>query len=703
MKRFFVFVLGLLSIISCSQLVVELEGDIQGVVKDYSHGGMINNCLVTITPGGKSVTTTPAGIYEFKDLEGGDYTLTFSKAGYSEESIRVEVIPGQVSQADIMLKPLSAFSLSHTEIDFGDYETNKVIYLYNNTDSGCAYEASNIPQWLSLNSTTGTVPAGSQLALTVTVDRSRMEYGRHSQILTFSYSGNGSGSVTLAVKCEKVEISAPSVTCAASAENVTETSFSINGAIVKTGGQQVTSYGHCWSLNPSPTVDDAKTSIGTTSSVCEFTSEVSELTTGTKYYVRAYAVNSQGISYSDEVVVTTQEAYSDQWDGTVAQSFESGSGTSSKPYVITTGAQLMLMKDYPDKHFVLANNIDLNNINWKPFEFSGILDGKGYVISNLYIKRTGDSQGLFSTAKTNASVRNLTISGVKIDTPESNRVGAIAGSFLGTSIDNCKVIFKEGSEISGVDYVGGVVGYVIASLSSDIFVSGCVVESQIPEFVINGRDYVGGVVGYGYGGCCDGCMVNANIGGRISVGGVVGVGNADEPALNCGFVGKISGNSKVGGIAGSSNYNAIIKACMAKIDMVVEDDKAGGICGAQVRIRACYADGNISAPRSADEIGGLMGDAWTSYVELSYSTVSCSAQQYRPFCGSYGGLTDCATVFSGSASDGNVMYNCTDITTFIREAYSKHVDLWNLNNTWTWTGTVDGKEVSVSCPRLAWE
>ena len=701
MKRFFVFVLGLLSIISCSQLIVELEGDIQGVVKDYSHGGMINNCLVTITPGGKSVTTTPAGIYEFKDLEGGDYTLTFSKAGYSEESIRVEVIPGQVSQADIMLKPLSAFSLSHTEIDFGDYETNKVIYLYNNTDSGCAYEASNIPQWLSLNSTTGTVPAGSQLALTVTVDRSRMEYGRYSQILTFSYSGNGSGSVTLAVKCEKVEISAPSVTCAASAENVTETSFSINGAIVKTGGQQVTSYGHCWSLNPSPTVDDYKTLIGTTSSVCEFTSEVTDLTTGTKYYVRAYAVNSQGISYSDEVVVTTQEAYSDQWDGTVAQSFESGSGTSSKPYVITTGAQLMLMKDYPDKHFVLANNIDLNNINWKPFEFNGNLDGKGYVISNLYIKRTGNFQGLFSSATTNASVRNLTISGVRIDTPESNYVGAIVGSFSGTGIDNCRVIFKEGSEISGLDYVGGVVGIM------DGFVSGCVVESQIPEFVINGLDYVGGVAGGCYNSCCDRCMVNANIGGRLYVGGIVGEGRGStyypDLALNCGFIGKIIGNSSVGGIAGFSN--AIIQACMVKIDMVVEDDKAGGICGYGVSstIVACYADGNISAPRSAGEIAGLIGDAWNCHGELSYSTASCSAQQYRPFFRSDGGLTDCATVFSGSSSYGNVMYNCTDITTFIREAYSKHADLWNLNNTWTWTGTVDGKEVSVSCPRLAWE
>jgi hypothetical protein len=142
---------------------------------------------------------------------------------------------------------------------------------------------------------------------------------------------------------------------------------------------------------------------------------------------------------------------------------------------------------------------------------------------------------------------------------------------------------------------------------------------------------------------------------------------------------------------------------MAKVDMVVEDDIAGGICGNTVGIRACYADGTISAPRSAYEIGGLLGNGWSCNVELSYSTVSCSAQQYDSFCGYSGGITDCATAFSGSRYGSNVMYCCTDITTFMKECYSEYAGLWNFNNTWTWKGRINGKEVSVSCPRLAWE
>lgn len=66
---------------------------------------------------------------------------------------------------------------------------------------------------------------------------------------------------------------------------------------------------------------------------------------------------------------------------------------------------------------------------------------------------------------------------------------------------------------------------------------------------------------------------------------------------------------------------------------------------------------------------------------------------------------DCATVYShhGSYIGTNVKYNCTDITIFLKECYSEYADYWNYNNTWTWKGTIDGKEVSVSCPRLAWE
>lgn len=44
-----------------------------------------------------------------------------------------------------------------------------------------------------------------------------------------------------------------------------------------------------------------------------------------------------------------------------------------------------------------------------------------------------------------------------------------------------------------------------------------------------------------------------------------------------------------------------------------------------------------------------------------------------------------------------------DIAQKMKEAYSDYAQYWNFDNTWTWTGIVDGKQKSVICPRLAWE
>lgn len=690
MKKLFSFALCALFILSCAPVIPDLTGDIQGVVKDYSHGGMISNCMVTLNPGGKSVTTTSAGTYDFLELEAGEYTLTFSKAGYDDESLRVTVVPGQVSQADILLKPKSPFGLSQSVLDFGDYETNKVINIYNSTDSDCSYEISNIPEWLSLNNTAGTVPSGSQVTVTAVADRDKVGYGKHSQILTFTYNGNSSGSVSLKVTMEKVRLTAPVVSCR-QATSVTETSFEISGEIVQTGGQQITAYGHCWSTSSQPTVSDSKTSLGTTASTGPFTSLADGLAEDTKYYVRAYATNSQGTSYSEEVIVTTKAANSEKWDGKIADSFDSGSGTAAKPYVIKTGGQLMLMQKHSDKYFVLANNIDLDNINWKPFEFRGILDGKGFTISNLYIKRTEDRQGLFSFIQESGCVRNLTISGVRIEAPEYDCIGAIAGSMYGGNVENCKVVFKEGSEICGKDYVGGIAGDRVRNT----FITGCTVESHVSEYVIIGNDNVGGICGYGY--VFEDCVVSADICGRDYVGGIAGEVFADysdsDAIVRSGYEGKIYGRSSVGGIVGEV-YSGQVKACRAIIDMTVENDAAGGISGYKGSVIACYADGVISISRSAGNVGGLIGDAWSASSVFSYSTVSCTSEEYGPVLGgNHDRDTDCASVYDG----------CTDITTFMKECYSDYADLWNFSNTWTWKGNVDGKEVSVSCPRLAWE
>ena len=55
------------------------------------------------------------------------------------------------------------------------------------------------------------------------------------------------------------------------------------------------------------------------------------------------------------------------WDGSIATSYKSGSGTSSDPYVISNGsefayfAQELNNTDYEDKYFILDNDILLND------------------------------------------------------------------------------------------------------------------------------------------------------------------------------------------------------------------------------------------------------------------------------------------------------------------------------------------------------
>jgi hypothetical protein len=84
---------------------------------------------------------------------------------------------------------------------------------------------------------------------------------------------------------------------------ITTISATSGGNITTDGGAAVTARGVCWSTSPNPTIADSKTSNG--SGTGSFTSSISGLTHNTKYYVRAYATNSTGTSYGQEVTFTT--------------------------------------------------------------------------------------------------------------------------------------------------------------------------------------------------------------------------------------------------------------------------------------------------------------------------------------------------------------------------------------------------------------
>ncbi|MBR5147045.1 MAG: formylglycine-generating enzyme family protein [Bacteroidales bacterium] len=71
------------------------------------------------------------------------------------------------------------------------------------------------------------------------------------------------------------------------------------------GGAEVTSRGVCWDTIQNPTIDNDKTNDGTGIGI--FTSELSNLVPQKTYYVRAYAVNSVGVSYGEEKSFVTLE------------------------------------------------------------------------------------------------------------------------------------------------------------------------------------------------------------------------------------------------------------------------------------------------------------------------------------------------------------------------------------------------------------
>ena len=85
--------------------------------------------------------------------------------------------------------------------------------------------------------------------------------------------------------------------------NVTQNSATGGGNVTSSGGATVTERGVCWGTNHNPTINDDHASGGSGTGV--FTAQITGLQSGTAYYLRAYAINAQGVAYGNEVVFTT--------------------------------------------------------------------------------------------------------------------------------------------------------------------------------------------------------------------------------------------------------------------------------------------------------------------------------------------------------------------------------------------------------------
>jgi plastocyanin len=109
--------------------------------------------------------------------------------------------------------------------------------------------------------------------------------------------------VFLFFACKKTDSISVPVLSTTQVTNITFTTAASGGIVTSDGGSAITSKGVCWSTSSNPTISDPKTSDG--SGTSQFISNITGLTAGTAYFVRAYATNSAGTAYGDEISFST--------------------------------------------------------------------------------------------------------------------------------------------------------------------------------------------------------------------------------------------------------------------------------------------------------------------------------------------------------------------------------------------------------------
>jgi len=276
-----------------------------------------------------------------------------------------------------------------------------------------------------------------------------------------------------------------------------------------------------------------------------------------------------------------------------------GSGTENDPYLICTAEQMNAVGASPgdwDKHFHLRADIDLSEYTGTSYNiigkeamndsFTGVFDGNDHTISNLSLNLSREKYtGLFGYVT--GEVLNLGLINPEVFS-QGSYVGALAGYLIDGTISNCYV---EGANVSGDDYVGGLVGSCAGRL-----------EISYSTGSVMGDRYVGGLVGLVSDSTVIMCYSRADVSGHMEVGGLTGkISHEQGVVSNCYATGNVQGGTYAGGLVGHVQNGRAYKSYST--GRVSGDQNVGGFTG-MIRVLGgvthCFWDtersGNSTSP-----------------------------------------------------------------------------------------------------------
>lgn len=229
-------------------------------------------------------------------------------------------------------------------------------------------------------------------------------------------------------------------------------------------------------------------------------------------------------------------------------------------------------------NYMITTNLNMSGYEWTPigihentvYEYSGIFNGKGFVISNLTSTHSLYA-GLFAKTR-NATIINVSLSNCNITS--NNYSGGIIAHMIGGKLSNCIITNCQVSSVYNLQtnlYVGGAVGYA----ESNALIEKIMTCSTFDDINISAIEM----------------LSNRSI---VNIGGIAGYTSPDTIVTNC---------------SNSSNVKAV-----SYFNMVY----AGGIIG--------YSEGSISYSENHSNIEGGNETCNSSYVGgiVGYSTSSVS-------------------------------------------------------------------------------
>ncbi len=204
MKRLFYYLMSCIVVLlsGCTEEPTVTTGTISGIVMDASGGTEpLAGVNVSIPVLGESTTTGSAGTFTFTDVEAGNYTLLFTKAGYGTEQKNTSVVAGKSSSVNVQMKATekkAEIEFNPSSLNFGTNQTDLSVTIKNNGNTTAEWSLNlGNNNWLSVSEMAGSIQAGRTQSVVFTVDRNYLSEPK-SVVVNLHAFGN---SYPLTISC----------------------------------------------------------------------------------------------------------------------------------------------------------------------------------------------------------------------------------------------------------------------------------------------------------------------------------------------------------------------------------------------------------------------------------------------------------------------------------------------------------------------